>query len=84
MDAGLKIGSHQSRVEGQNHLPRPAGHASVDAAQVMVGLLGCECTFLGHVELLINQHSKVLLGTAALIPFSTQLLFVLETALTNV
>jgi len=36
-----------TRVEGQNTLPRPAGHASFDAAQDMVGketldYLGCE------------------------------------------
>ena len=41
LDAGLQTGSHQSRVEGQNHLPRPAGHASFEAAQDTVGLLGC-------------------------------------------
>jgi len=39
LDAGLQVGSHQSRSEGQNHLPQPAGHASFDAAQDMDGLL---------------------------------------------
>jgi len=38
----------------------------------MVGLLGCECTLLGHVELLINEHLQVLLLRAALNPVSTQ------------
>ena len=28
LDAGLPLGSHQSRVEGQNRLPWPAGHAA--------------------------------------------------------
>jgi len=42
LDAGLQVGSHQSGAEGQNHLPRPAGHTSFDAAQDTVGLLGCE------------------------------------------
>jgi len=43
LDAGLQVASHQSRVEGQNCLPRPAGHASLDATQDTVGLLGCSC-----------------------------------------
>ena len=38
LDAGLQVRSHQSRVEGQNPLPRPSGHASPDAAQDTVGL----------------------------------------------
>jgi len=42
LDAGLQMGSHQSGVEGQNPLPRPAGHAAFDAAQGMVGFLCCE------------------------------------------
>jgi len=49
LDAGLQVGSHQSRAEGQNPLPRPAAHAASDAAQDAVGLLGCECTLSDHV-----------------------------------
>jgi len=33
LDAGLQVGFHESGVKGQNHLPRPAGHTSLDAAQ---------------------------------------------------
>ncbi|KAK4826723.1 LOW QUALITY PROTEIN: hypothetical protein QYF61_010976 [Mycteria americana] len=66
LDAVLQVGSHQSRAEGQNHLPRPAGHASLDAAQDTAGLLGCERTLLGHVQLFIHQYPKVLLRRAAL------------------
>ena len=33
LDTVLRVGSHESGVEGQNHLPRPAGHASFDKAQ---------------------------------------------------
>jgi len=51
LDTGLQVGSHQSRAEEQNHLPLPAGHAFLDAAQDTVGLLGCKCTLRGHVEL---------------------------------
>jgi len=66
LDAGLQVGSHQSGVEGQNHLSRPAGHAGEDAAQDTVGLLGCERTLLAHRQLFIPQSPKVLLGRAAL------------------
>ncbi|KAK4825966.1 hypothetical protein QYF61_003535 [Mycteria americana] len=72
LDAVLQVGSHQSRVEGQNHLPRPAGHASFDAAQDMVGLLGCEHTLPVHVQLFIHQYPRVFLSRAALHPFIPQ------------
>ncbi|KAK4827563.1 hypothetical protein QYF61_019187 [Mycteria americana] len=84
LHAVLQMGSHKSGVEGQNHLPQPAGHASFDAAQDTVGFLGCKCTLPGHVELLINQHPHVLLLRAALNPFSAQPVFVLGIALTHV
>ncbi|KAK4810205.1 hypothetical protein QYF61_011799 [Mycteria americana] len=66
LDAVLQVGSHQSRVEGQNPLPRPAGHAAVDAAQDTVGLLGCERALWAHVQLFIHQHPQVLFRRAAL------------------
>jgi len=37
LEAGLQVESHQRRAEGQNSLPRPAGHASLNAAQGKVG-----------------------------------------------
>ncbi|KAK4818029.1 hypothetical protein QYF61_004153 [Mycteria americana] len=80
----LQVGSHESGVEGENHLLQPAGHASFDAAQDTVGFLGCKRTLLGHVELLISQHPQVLLLRAALNPFSSQLVFVLGIAPTHV
>jgi len=83
-DTGLPEGSHQSGAEGQNPLPRPAAHAAGDAAQGMVGLLGCQRILLGHVELLANQHSQVLLGRAALNPFIPQPVLILEVAATQV
>jgi len=82
LDAGLQVGSHQSRVEEQNHLPQPAGHAAFDAAQDTVSLLGYECMLPD--ELLLNQHSQVLLFKGALNPFSTQSVFVLGITLTQV
>ena len=64
-----------TRAEGQNPLPRPAGHAAFHAAQDTVGLLGSECTLPGHAELLFNQHPQVLLLRVALNPFSAQTVF---------
>jgi len=39
LDAVLQVGSHKSGVKGQNHLPRPAGHTSVDAAQELMNTI---------------------------------------------
>ena len=35
LDAVLQMGSHENEVQGENHLPQPAGHNSFDAAQDM-------------------------------------------------
>ncbi|KAK4821259.1 hypothetical protein QYF61_017137 [Mycteria americana] len=77
----LQVGPHDRRG-GES--PQPAGHASFDAAQDMVGFLGCKQALPGHVELLINQHPQVLLLRAALSPFSVQPVFVLGIAPTHV
>ncbi|KAK4823325.1 LOW QUALITY PROTEIN: hypothetical protein QYF61_000927 [Mycteria americana] len=66
LDTVLQVRSHQSRAEAQNHLPRPAGHTSFDAAQDTVGLLGCERTLRTHVQLFIHQYPQVLFRRAAL------------------
>ncbi|PKU42021.1 hypothetical protein llap_7679 [Limosa lapponica baueri] len=84
LDAVLQMESHQSGVEGENHLPQPAGHASFDTTQDAVGLLGCECTLSTHVELLIPQQLQILLGRAFLNPFSPQPVFLPGVALTQV
>jgi len=76
------MGSHQSRVEGQNPLPQPAGHASFDAAQDTVSLLGCECTLSAHVKLFICQYTQVLLFKAALHPLILQPVLIPRVALT--
>lgn len=67
----------------RQHLPCPADHTALDAAEDKVGIWGCKDT-LGHVELLIKQHSQVLLLSVALNPFSIQSVFVLGTAPTQV
>ena len=69
LDTALQGESHQSGVEGQNHLPRPAAHTAFDAPQDMVGLLGCMRTLPDHIQLFIHQYPQVLLRRAALNPF---------------
>ena len=39
LNAVLQMGSQESRVEGEGHVPQPAGHASSDAAQVLDAFL---------------------------------------------
>jgi len=80
LDVVLQVRSHKSGVKGQNPLPHPAGHASLDAAQGTVGFLGCECTLPAHVELLVHQYLQVLLLRAALEPLSAQPVLVFGTA----
>jgi len=56
LDAGLQVWSHDSGVKGQNPLPCPPVHSSLDVAQDTVGFLGCQHTLMAHVELLILQY----------------------------
>jgi len=49
LDTVLQVSPHQCCAERQDHLPRPAGHTSFDAAQDMVGFLICEGTVLADV-----------------------------------
>ena len=51
LDLILQVGSHNSGVEGQIHLPWPAGYAYFDVAQDLVDLLGHERTLSSHVQL---------------------------------
>jgi len=80
LDAVLQVGSHKSRVEGQNQLLHLAGHTSLHATQDMIGLLGCKYTLLARIESFINPHSQILLLRAALKPFSAQPVSVLGIA----
>ena len=57
LDTVLQVGSHRSRVEWLSHLPQPAGHASLDAAQVMTGFLSCKCILPACVEFMLNPSS---------------------------
>lgn len=69
------------RKEGPNHFPQPAGHASFDAAQDVLGFLGCKGTWPAHVELFINQQVVL---RAFFDPFSAQSVFILGIAPTQV
>lgn len=53
LNAVLHVGSHESRVEGENYLPGPAGPSACDPAQGVVGVRGC-------------QHCQLMLSLAAL------------------
>lgn len=53
LEAALQVGSHESGIEGKNHLPRPTYHTAFDAPQDMTDLLGYKSTLLGHVQIFI-------------------------------
>lgn len=53
------VGSQESRAEGQNHIPHPAGHTAFNAAQDATGFWGCKHMLLGHVQLLTHQSSDL-------------------------
>lgn len=58
--------------ERENLFPGRAGHTPFDAAQGMVGLLGCDCVLTTHVESFIKHHPQFLLHRAALNHLSAQ------------
>jgi len=78
------VGSLQSGVEGQNHLPQPAGHAAFYAAQDIVGLLASKHTLPAHVQLLNHQYPLLLLSRVALNPLIPQPVLIAGVALTQV
>ena len=80
VDAILPVRPQQCTAEGQDHLPRPAGHA----AQGMVGFLYCEGTLLAHVQLATQQYPQVFLGRAVLSAFILQPIMVVRVVLTQV
>jgi len=61
------------RAEQREIIPSlPHCHPSADAAQDTVGLPGCECALLTHIQLFIHQDSQVLLHRTSLKEFSFQ------------
>ena len=74
-----------TRVDGQDHLPHPAGHTfCFDAAQDVVGFRGCEGTLLAHIQLAIHQYSQILFSRAVLNPYLSQFVLVVWVAMTQV
>lgn len=54
LDAALQVEPCESRVERQNHLHRPAGLTSLDAAQSTTGFLISKHTLLSHFPFFIH------------------------------
>ena len=73
LNAVHQVRPHQNRVERQDHILQSADHAFFDAAQNVVGFLGCKDTLPTHVHLAIHQYPQVFFGRAVLSPFNTQL-----------
>jgi len=84
LDAGLQVGSHQSGVKGENHLPQTPGHASFGGAQDIIVFLGCKCTLLTCVQFFLYQYPQVCFCSAALNTVITQSVLVLVIDLTHV
>lgn len=74
----LQVGSHKSSERGVTPLALLVMLLLMQPWTVV--FLGCKHTSTIYVELLINQHSWVLLIRAALNPFFTQPVFVLDVA----
>ncbi|PKU35685.1 hypothetical protein llap_14008 [Limosa lapponica baueri] len=71
-DTALQMGSHQGRAEGEDNLPRPAGHTLPDAPQDAIGLLGHKDTLLAHGRPVVHQDSQVFLLRGVLQQVSPQ------------
>jgi len=84
LDIELQVQSVQCRIEGQNHLPRPAGHSSSGAAQHTVFILGHESTLVAYVQHAIHLYLQVLYGRAVLNPFVPELILIAGVVVTQV
>lgn len=54
----LLLKALRARGESPPSLPHVAAHAAFGVAPNTADFLGCKCTLLGGVELLINQHNQ--------------------------
>ncbi|XP_048796179.1 uncharacterized protein LOC125691181 isoform X2 [Lagopus muta] len=68
LDAVLQVRPQQGRAEGEDRLPRPAGHALCNAAQDAIGPLGHKGTLLAHGNLSSTRTPRSL---SAELPSST-------------
>jgi len=71
------------RAELRGRIPS-LDHASLEAAQDMIGPVGCKHMLMAHIEFLRNGHTQILLHRAALKPFSSQPISVFGIASTQV
>ena len=55
LDTGFQVGSHQSKIERQKHLPQPVVCSAFHEAQNMIGLFGCKHTLLASIQLFVHQ-----------------------------
>lgn len=65
----LKLESHKNREQRENHLLQSSGHAAYDAAQYMIGFLGCNHVLAAHVQFFICVYPQVLLHRITFSPF---------------
>lgn len=49
----------QARVEGEDHLPCPAGQALLNAPLITIGFLGHSGTLLAHGQSVVHQDTQV-------------------------
>ena len=57
----MQMWPHLGRVEGEDHLPQPAGHALFNASQDTIGLLCHKDTLLAHGQSVVYQNTLALL-----------------------
>lgn len=55
MGVVLHVGSHKSRIEGENNFP--SNHISLNATQDMTGFLGCKNMLPAAVQFSVHQYS---------------------------
>ena len=64
LEAVLQGGVLQEQSRAAESPPLTAVHASLDATQYTVGLLGCKHALPAHIESFINRHLQILLRAA--------------------
>ncbi|PKU48831.1 hypothetical protein llap_903 [Limosa lapponica baueri] len=70
LNAVLKVGPHQCRVQGDDFFSSPDGRAISDTIQDATGLLGHLGTMLAHIQSAVNQQIQDLFHQAAFQPLS--------------
>lgn len=79
----LQGGSHQSRIERENHLPVPAGQGSFYTTQATIDFLGCKCRLPACIQFYIHQYFQVAFCRAALNLFIPQSVLLWSFSLTH-